>query len=483
MYNKTHGLRRIALVTLAAMFMATVLAACVNVQNIEDADLEQSFNIGESSAVEESSQDEISTPDGYTEAPTVEQIINISPRTVAVVGRCEPNSVIRVTGGVEDVETASKDGYDYYVIEVDLEYSRNLLEITAQTEGKHESLPREFVASYNATADTRLDGNSVSVGTDSRLYFDKMADSAAGKNLYTSSQVLQIRDYISNLYTAYAYDRASGQPVDLIVCLIPNVTTVYPEIIPDGTYEPANTTVYDQVLSALKQTRATVVDMREEFLALRDDSTVSEYGGLYRETDDSLSDYGAYLTYKAIMDKVAVRFPQALPRDISEFNVRKVSGALGGNLVSYRGIDNQLITEDIVRLEPGFSLALGKNSAGYSAISSLKKYVDPANKDYSYFTKVDSGDNVNGIGERWVIDTERSGELELPVALIYRDNSSFPFSDILAERFEMAVLARTGEYSINLSQTMQYKREGQAVSDYIIIIISEDSMDTAFSVN
>ena len=183
------------------------------------------------------------------------------------------------------------------------------------------------------------------------------------------------------------------------------------------------------------------------------------------------------------MDKVAVRFPQALPRDISEFNVRKVSGALGGNLVSYRGIDNQLITEDIVRLEPGFSLALGKNSAGYSAISSLKKYVDPANKDYSYFTKIDSGDNVNGIGERWVIDTERSEELELPVALIYRDNSSFSFSDIRAERFEMAVLARTGEYSINLSQTMQYKREGQAVSDYIIIIISEDSMDTAFSVN
>ena len=482
MNKRISPLRRIALAVLMVMLTATVLAACVNVRNIDDSDLEASFEIEESSVSDIESEDEIPTPAGHTEAPTVEDIINISPSVVAVFGHCEPGSVIRVTGGKTEAETTAMEGYDYYLIEVELQYNKNLLYITAQTEGKEESLEREFLASYNATADTRLDGNSVSVGTGSRLYFDKMLDSAAGKNLYTASNVLAVRDYISNLYTAYAYDRASGQPVELIVCLIPNVTTIYPDIIPEGAYEPANTTIYDQVISALSQTRATVVDMREEFAAIRDDAETAENGGLYRVTDSALSDYGAYLTYKAIMDKVAVRFPQALPRDISEFNVKTVEGAAGGNLVGYRGLDTSAITENIVRFEPNFTLQLGSNGAGTSSIIALRKYVDSANKDYNYFTKIDSTDNINGVAERWVIDTGRSEELDLPVAIVYRDYSSFAFTDILAERFEKIVLAKADEYSVNLSQTLQYKRDGMTTCDYIIIIVSEDSMDTAFGI-
>ena len=470
------------LAAIAAMLIAvcTLFAACANVSGITELDPEQ-FNLGTSSLVIDESSQDVPTPAGYTEAPTVEQMVNITPSTVAVYGHCEPDSVIRVYGGAGESETGSYG--DYFVICAEINGSRSLLEITAQAEGKQESLPRQFIAEYNATADKRLDGNSVSVGAGSRLYFDKYADAVEGKNLYTASELVKIKEYITNTITAYAFDRAKGQEAELIVCLIPSATTVYDEILPEEGIEHANTTIYDQILNAVKGTRATLVDMREEFLALRDEEETKEYGGLYRITDSALSDYGAYLTYKAIMDKVAVRFPESLPRDISEFNIETVKGVKGGNLVGYRGFDATKFTEDIVKFSPKFTLQLGTNSTSSSSIIALRKYVDKDNKDYNYFTKNDSRDKINGIAENWFIDTARSETMTLPTALVYRDYASYSFSDILAERFEKCVLGRGGDFAINISKAMQktYLREGQNVVDYVILILSEESFESAFS--
>ena len=469
---------RLAAVLAVLLLVCAALAACSNVSGITELDPEQ-FNLGISSQVIEESSQDVPTPAGHTAAPTVEQMVNVTPNTVAVFGHCEPDSVIRVRSSSKSSETESFG--DYFVICAEIGNNRTLLEITAQAEGKEESLPREFVAEYNATADKRLDGNSVSVGSGSRLYFDKYADSAEGKNLYTVSELVKIKEYITNTITAYVFDRAKGQPAELIICLIPSATTVYNEIFPEEGLEYANTTIYDQILGAVKGTRATLVDMREEFLAVRDEEETKEYGGLYRITDSALSDYGAYLTYKAIMDKIAVRFPEALPRDISEFKIEKVEDAKGGNLVGYRGFDAGLFTEDIVKFTPKFTLQLGTNGAGTSSIIALRKYVDKDAKDFNYFTKNDSRDNINGIAERWTIDTARSDKMTLPAALIYRDYASYSFSDILAERFEKCLLARGGDFAINISNVKQYLREGQNVSDYIILILSEESFESAFS--
>lgn len=469
---------RLAAVLAVLMALCAVLTACVNVTGFTELDPEQ-FNLGTSSAAVVEESEDVPTPAGHTAAPTVEQVVNITPDTIAVFGFCEPDSTIRISGGPEEAETKSYGGY--YVICAGIKNSRCLMQITAEANGKKESLPREFVAEYNATADKRLDGNSVSVGSDSRLYFDKDAAAAEGDNLYTASELAKIKEYFSNTITAYVYDRAMAQDAEFIVCLIPSVTSVYPEIFPAEGVERANTTLYDQILQTVSDTRATVIDMREEFLAARDDATTAEYGGLYRITDSALSDYGAYLTYKAIMDKVAVTFPEALPRDISEFKVEKIENVLGGNLVGYRGFDNTKYTENIVKFTPKFSLQLGTNGASTTNIASLRKYNDKDNKDYGYFTKMDAGDGINGIAERWDVNTNRTETATLPAALIYRDYASNSFIDILAERFERCLLSRSGDYSINLSNLAQYKREDKSSTDYIIYIISEDSMDSAFS--
>lgn len=471
--------RRVTLLIGLIMVLGVVLAACVNTGDVPEI-LDTSKITNETSVFVEVSEEELSTPAGCTDAPVIADVINIEPTTVAVYGTCEENATIRVSGGVEDAETVAHG--TYFIVEVEIWDRDTLLKVTAQTEDEDESLAREVIARKDATADTLLDGNSVSVGLASRLYFDKMVADITGENLYTASQLNDIRDYVTDTVTSYYNDRAGGQDVELIYVLVPNVTSVESGILPEDIAGNTNTTVYEQIRDTLGQTRATVVDLKPVFEAAMADSELMEkYGGLYRETDSSLSDYGAYLAYRELMNTVALTFPNAAPRTEEEFEWKTVE-VKGGNLVSYRGLDGDIIKEEIVAAVPTFDLALGTNAAGSSKISSLQKYVDAENGDYNFFVKSDSNDNINGIAERWLIDTTaRTDVTDLPSALIYRDYSALSFSDILVERFSKCMLGKTGELSINLSTTTQYANEGDAVVDYIIVILSEENMDSAFS--
>ncbi len=475
--------RRMTILLAMLMLLSVVLASCVNTDNVPEV-IGTSFEPGETSHEEEdTSVEEVSTPEGYTAIPVVKDIVNITPTKIAVSGTCEEGATVYISGGAEDVSTKSKDGY--FIIETDILYENNLLDITAQVEGKEMSEIGQFIARFNATADTRLDGNSVSVGVDSQLYLDKMLDDASGTNLYTESQLNKIQDYVTDTVTSYYQDRAGSQDVELIYLLIPNVTTIYPEIFPEGVVGKTNTTVYDQVLETLSKTRATVVDMRAIYENFRDDEYVAEtYGGLYRGTDSSLTDYGAYLAYEQVMNIISQRFPDAAPRTLDEFEWKNVT-TLGGNLVNFRELDKSVITEDIVISVPKFDISLGTNTANSASISSLKKYIDEEDGDYGLFTTISGTDELSGVAERWLIDTKRSEDedgLKLPNAIIYRDYSTLTATDIFAERFDKCLIAKSGEHTVNLSASAQYAADGKNTVDYIIVAISEENMDTAFEI-
>lgn len=473
--------RRISIVLGLIMMLTVVLASCVDLNDVPGIVDNESW-VQNNSVAEESeiSEEDIPTEEGHTDAPTVADIVNIEPTKVAVYGTCEENAIIRVTGGVKDAETVAHG--KYYIIEVDIFDRSTLLKITAQAGEELESAAREVVAKKDATADKLLDGNSVSVGMNSLLYFDKMVTDASGDNLYTASQLNDIRAYIADTVTSYYNDRAGRQEVELIYVLVPNATTLDSSVFPEGVVKPTNSTVYTQICQTLSQTRATVIDMKSVFEALiaEDAELVKQYGGIFRETDSALSDFGAYITYREIMNRIATRFPDAAPRALDEFKwENKLS--LGGNLVNYRGLDNTVITEDVVVATPNFSLDLGTNGAGSSKISSLKKFTDAEGGDYSYFIKNDANDGVNGIAERWLINDTTRTDVDLPSALIYRDYSSLSFADILTERFAKCLLGKSGELAINLSASGQYADDGDSVVDYIIVIVSEENLDTAFS--
>ncbi len=457
-------IRRVAMMLGLVMMMAVVLSACVNTDDVPEI-MDTSFVNQTSDVDTDVSEDrDLSTEPGHTDAPVVTDVINITPDTVAISGTCEEGAVIRVTGGAEEVITASTDGY--FVIKVDLPYKNNLLKITAKVEGEEESKVWEEVARFNATADTRLDGNSVSVGVDSLLYFDKTVADTNGENLYTESQLSKIKNLVSDNMNAY-FSKSSGKEVEMIYVLIPNSTTIYPEVYPEGLVEKPATTVYDQVLKTLKNTRTTVVDMRDVFKNLANDETVKSKGGLYRVTDSALTDFGAYLTYNEIMKVVSTRFPEAAAKKEADFDWNKVE-ALGGNLVNYRELNNKVITEEIVSATPKFM-----DNELLADITAVIKYEDLEAKDYNYFTTI-KDDETKGIAERLVFETAREN---LPDAIIYRDYASLSFADILAERFNNSVFEASGNFTFDASNIAQY------YPDYVIFVISEENMDTAFGIN
>ncbi len=473
--------RKVAILLGLVMMLSVVLASCVDLTEVPDFYNDPSFNLEESENVNvENSDEEISVDEKTTAVPTVKGVVNIEPTKVAVYGTCEENATITVEGGVEEATTKAHG--TYYIIEVDIHNRDTLLRITAKADDKENASPvREIVARKDATADTLLDGNSVSVGLDSMLYFDKFVEDASGKNLYTASELSAIREYVSDTVTSYYNDRAGSQAVELIYVLVPNSTTLDSSVFPEGVVTETNSTIYSQVLETLKQTRATVVDLLSVYKeAAADSEAIAKYGNIYRETDSALSDYGAYLAYAEIMNVVAKRFPDAAPKALDDFTWTPTN-IMGGILVKYRELDKTVITENTILATPNFSLDIGANGAGSSKISALTKYVDKKDGDYNFFTDIKTDDGINGIAERWLIDDTTRTDVELPSALIYRDYSSLSFSDILSERFGKVLLGKSGELSINLSATAQYADGEDAVVDYIIVIVSEENLDTAFS--
>lgn len=477
--------RRVAILLGLVMMLSVALASCVDLSDVPDFYNDPSFNLDESEEVSvDESEDEVSVDADTAAVPTVAGVVNIEPTKVAIYGTCEENATIYVEGGIETAETEAHG--TYYIIEVDIHNRDTLLRVYAKVDGKDNPSPdREIIARKDATADTLLDGNSVSVGLNSRLYFDKFVEDASGTNLYTASQLSSIREYVSDTVTSYYNDRAGSQAVELIYVLVPNSATLDIKtgnsVFPEGVVGETNSTVYSQVLETLNQTRATVIDMLAVFEeAYKDTASIEKYGNIYRETDSSLSDYGAYLTYSQIMNVVAKRFPDAAPKTLDDFTWT-ATDILGGNLVKYRELDKTVVNENAVIATPNFSLDYGTNGAGSAKISSISKYLDKADKDYNFVTDIDPDDGVSGIAERWLIDDTTRTDVELPSALIYRDYASLSFSDILCERFGKVLLGKSGELSINLSATAQYAEGDDKVVDYIIVIVSEENLDTAFS--
>ena len=119
--------------------------------------------------------------------------------------------------------------------------------------------------------------------------------------------------------------------------------------------------------------------------------------------------------------------------------------------------------------------------ASTAMISKLTKYVDIENNDYNFYTDVVANDNIWGIGERWDIhdESDRLDTLDLPSALVYRDYNSLSFCDILAERFGRCRFDKVGALTFDLASVAQYADGDDTVVDYVIIILSEENMDTA----
>ena len=467
--NKKYSWAAISLLLASVSALSLVFASCVPF-DIDTGDDSIAVISRAESSKETSTEVSIPTDEGSTEAPSIKDIKNIAPDIVVIAGTCEKDAVVTIKGGKEEVTVKSKNGY--FIAEIKLANdSTTILEAIAEVEGKKESKPRTLTASYNATVEKREGGNNVSVGNDSQLYFDYNLDDYTGKNLFTQSELRNIKNFVNdkvnNLET-----RAKGQKVGLIYVLVPDDTTINPGCLPADAKNESSSTRYKQVADALKQTSATVIDMYDIFNAKKDES-------IYRTTDSRLTEYGSYLVYEQICKQLSVNFPNAAARSLDQFDKKEVDNVIAGDLFKRLGLSTEHYTETLTDYTPKFDLKLGyqKDSSFNTVnISDIKKYA--AENDYTpYVVNADenskSSDKTVTINDRFII---RTGREDLPSALIYRDDSTFSMVDILAERFNNAMFAKSGDFTVNLTDASRHYSQDKNLVDYIIVILSEGNV-------
>lgn len=473
MFSKKSSMRKAILGILIMLFgTAIILSSCVPDGTPDDEIFKKLIDISREESVVEN-EDAIASGDYLT----IIDVVSITPTNVAVYGTLTDEAVkagvdsVRVTGGLNS-EICQKCSGDYFILSVNLPTtSKSTFVATAMKSGEVIGEPLPFSIPYDSTAEDRLDGKSVSVGRDSRLYYSNYLDDFLGKELYTASQVKAIKATVVSRYQAYE-TRADGAEFGLIYVFVPDVTTVCPSIFSEedeAKKSESLLTRYEQVVSAVSATKAHVVDYANivsEGLANGDDINL-----YYRQTDSHITEYGTLLLYGKIMDYIATKDPDVVPHTLDDYTSRQVT-ALGGDYVQNRGMDPNIITETITLYEPKFKYQDG--------VAKIQLYNDTANKDYSLFTTIDPSDSVISGAERTLIST---GRTELPNVLIYRDENGYNLSTKLADSFDQTLLARTGDYFISMTDANTYrdKAEGKAATDFIIIIVSETSIPAAFT--
>ncbi len=456
--------RLLTAVMLALLTVCTFVLASCDMGSSGSGFLESIPDLNASdveSVADESSEEP--TPEGYTQKPTVDNIVNTAPSTVVIAGNCEDGAVVSVKGGKETVSVVSTNGYYITTIEIS-GTSTVLLEITAKVEGKEESLPLSAVASYSAVAESRVDGMSVTVGKESHLYFDKMVDDYIGANLLTQTQLREFKTFVNGKVTACS-NRANGEAFDLIYVLIPDSTSIYDEYLDDSIVRTTHQTRYEQISEAIGQTNALVIDMYDTFMAAKD----GEYP-IYRTSDSHLTEYGAYLVTKAICDVFAEQYPAAAAHPLTDYTIGTKT-VCGGDLVSFLGINKSVVSEDVPTLTPTYSLDIGDGeSKGFETtlLSSVKVYT--SGSDYSIDTSKAAGTSLARL-------YFRTGDTELPTALVYRDEYSANVLPFLAERLQNSMFGLSGDYTINLTDAGRHNREGKNIVDYVIVIASESNIE------
>lgn len=468
MCKKNVSKKKIVLAVLAVVCASMLLCACVPNGSPDDSIFEKLIEVSkeESEVIDEDVLAE-------SEYLTVIDVVSITPNEVAVYGVLKEAGAsagvdsVRITGTEVDVTEKIKDGY--FIIPFTLpKNSRCTMMATAMKGDKEAEEALSFSAPYDATAEERLDGKSVSVGSNSMLYFSNMLDDYLGKELYTNSQAKKIKSGIISQYKVYE-ELADGAQFGLIYVFIPDPTTVDPSIFRKGSVEDKTyLTRYQQVVKEVSATKANVVDMAEVLKAeLGNGAVMSD---LFRVTDSHLTEYASILMYQKVMEYIQAKYPEVECRSIDDFTSEKKT-VLGGDYVNYRGLDPEKITEEITLYTP-------KKAYG-DAVKDIILYTDTVNKDYTLFTTIDAKDGKTSAAERFLVNNENT---DLPNALIYRGENALFASKLIADSLGQTMLARSGDYFISMTDAKTYrnKTKDKHVTDFIVVFVSESDIAAAF---
>src|SRR5262249_34327890 len=140
-------------------------------------------------------------------------------------------------------------------------------------------------------------------------------------------------------------DWLAARGVAYLFVVAPNKDSVYPELVPARIHRARPDSSLDQLVTRLRgRSTVEVLDLRVPLRAAKSRIRV------YQRTDSHWNDPGAFEAYRAIMERVAARIPQAAALPWSAFDLRTKT-TLGGDLSHLIGL-HDVVTEEALVMTP-----------------------------------------------------------------------------------------------------------------------------------
>jgi len=434
--------------TVILLVSSAVLASCES-ENTDDVSSTSSVE-SESSKSESSKGDaQVSTPppalvDPTPVGPSTEpvgsalSVINASfsekPYFV-IIGKCALNA--EVTGEANGEKVTSKSYNGLFSVRLRCDGSSVNVKLSQTVDGAQVGDTLEYTASPITPS---RDKWPVVAGGDMQFFFQKMLPDFQGYNTPDTATLDNITKRTSD---RLALLRNNKPDAEIIYLLVPSAMTIYPELVPPQYTQAEGKTRLDLVSEALTKGGATVIDLKTLFTEHKNDEMP-----LYAKLDSHWSDYGAFVAYTELFNHISEKFPEAKPRDISEFNWKGdyfISGDMSYNL----GLSAHNIKE--YGYYRSFNIPIPK------VISLVSRYESSRSLTYS-----------NAVTEEKIM---YSGNKNLPVSYVIRDSYSTQMYDILAERTYKTYYASMWNYIWDKSRVNSIK------PDYVIYILAEWNLE------
>ena len=233
---------------------------------------------------------------------------------------------------------------------------------------------------------------NVLVGEDGWLIFtaERSMDNYQNRMEFPDEKIVSIHQKLVALQS-----RLAERGIVLLVVIVPDKPTLYPEIVPHQIVRFSGESRLNRLLAYAEQQGSDVfVDLR----SLRSDADLSY--NVYSKTDSHWNDYGIFLAYQAILQKLKKSMPHLDPYPIDQFEITEETPEV---LDLAHNIGAVNLRESYIKLTP--------------------KFENPVN-----FRVLD-----DRIRMAWTEDDS------LPRLLMYHDSFGFPLSGWLALNFRETI--------------------------------------------
>jgi len=401
----------------------------VNVQSQTDID----FNL----FTTEAAATQASAGLAVTATPIVDVHMYSFNTSYFIAGTCEPGAKIRVTGGTEEWLTNSNFG-NFFVEIPFAETGVSTLKLTAITDGKLPSKETTFIVKPQKDVTLFDDGGIYGniVGYNHQYFCEDSLASFEGDDVLKDSEVPAIQTRMEKKIKDL---RDKGCNAEIVFLLVPNPMRVYPEDAPTRYTENTGTTLRQQWEGAVTAAGATVVDLTDLFMQHKNDDFK-----IFQQTDTHWTEYGAMLGYNALMSYIGQKFPDALPRPSSDFEVSNKEFNWGDMFSRFNLQPSDLKdTTAVVKFNfdvPGGRVDLYQDGNCLNLVHALVSMAE-------------------------TLHTNLTGNF--PSVYIYRDSFAGPFQAFISDRFSTAYYTPMWDYTWRLNDIVKQN------PDYVLYIINE----------